>query len=55
MHARNVIAFFVAFVTEAVPLGELLHEEALFGLVTCMHNLLCIFIIIKYYEKTTFI
>ena len=37
MHARNIIAFFVwrghqAFVTEAVSLGELLHEEALFGL-----------------------
>ena len=35
MHACNVIAFFVwawpTFVTEAVPLGELLHE-ALFGL-----------------------
>ena len=36
VHARNVIAFFAwayaqAFVTEAVPLGELLHEEALFG------------------------
>ena len=36
MHARNVIAFFVwawppGFVTEAVSLGELLHEEALFG------------------------
>ena len=35
MHARNVIAFFVwawpsGFVTEAVSLGELLHEEALF-------------------------
>ena len=37
MHGRNVIAFFVwawpsGFVTEAVSLGELLHEEALFGL-----------------------
>ena len=37
MHARNVIAFFCgrghqAFVTEAGSLGELLHEEALFGL-----------------------
>ena len=37
MHARNVIASLCghgqqAFVTEAVPLGELLHEEALFGL-----------------------
>ena len=37
MHARNVIAFFVwawpsCFCeTEAVSLGELLHEEALFG------------------------
>ena len=34
MHARNVMAFFVwawpsGFVTESVPLGELLHEEAL--------------------------
>ena len=34
MHARNVIAFFVwawpsGFVTKAVSLGELLHEEAL--------------------------
>ena len=34
MHARNVIAFFVwAWPSGlAVPLGELLHEEALFGL-----------------------
>ena len=37
MHGRNVIAFFVwawpsGFVTEAVSLGELLHEAALFGL-----------------------
>ena len=32
MHARNVIAFFVWALTEAVPLGELLNEEALFGL-----------------------
>ena len=37
MHARNVIAFFVwawpsAFVTEAVLLDELLHEEVHFGL-----------------------
>ena len=37
VHAHNVIAFFVwawrsRFVTEVVPLGELLHEEALFGL-----------------------
>ena len=33
VHARNVIAFFVwAWLSGAVPLGELLHEEALFGL-----------------------
>ena len=37
MHARNVIAFLCgcghqAFVTEAVPLGELLHEEAVIDL-----------------------
>ena len=37
VRGRNVIAFFVwawpsGFVTEAVSLGELLHEEALFGL-----------------------
>ena len=32
MHARNVIAFFVWAWPEAVSLGELLHEEALFGL-----------------------
>ena len=33
MHARNVIGErgHQAFVTDAVPLGELLHEEALFG------------------------
>ena len=36
MHARNVIAFFVwawpSGFCDSVPLGELLHEEALFGL-----------------------
>ena len=37
MHARNVLHSvsgrgLQAFVTEAVPLGELLHEEALLGL-----------------------